>query len=131
MRCSDQECVYFVEFTVDPNQPSTPLERGMYAPRQPTDIRSPCPAINSLANRGYIHRDGRNVLAGDLRSTLNEFGIGSLLASSLTYPIFNEIQAQEQQLQVGSRYCATLLRMRSDLLPCATQSRWTQRVLHA
>lgn len=71
--------------------PSTPLERGIYAPRQPTDIRSPCPAINTLANHGYIHRDGRNVRTVDLHSALNEFGIGSLLASALTYPIFNEI----------------------------------------
>ncbi|RDW67437.1 peroxidase family protein [Aspergillus mulundensis] len=27
----------------------------------PADARSPCPMMNTLANHGYIHRDGRNI----------------------------------------------------------------------
>ena len=71
---------------------STPLKQGTYAPRQPTDVRSPCPAINALANHGYIPRDGRNVRAAELHSALPELGIGRVLASLLVYPIFTEIQ---------------------------------------
>lgn len=32
-----------------------------WCPAQATDSRSPCPAINSMANHGYISRDGRSI----------------------------------------------------------------------
>ncbi|KAL4901180.1 hypothetical protein BDW74DRAFT_86668 [Aspergillus multicolor] len=41
----------------------------------PTDARSPCPMMNTLANHGYIHRDGRNItregLADGLVQSIN------------------------------------------------------------
>ncbi|KAL8789578.1 MAG: hypothetical protein Q9195_006755 [Heterodermia aff. obscurata] len=70
--------------------PSGPLQRGDYAPVKPGDLRSPCPAVNALANHGYIPRDGRNVLASELLSGMNQYGLGSFLASMLTHPVFLE-----------------------------------------
>ncbi|KAL4928156.1 Peroxidase, family 2-domain-containing protein [Aspergillus undulatus] len=32
----------------------------------PSDARSPCPMLNTLANQGFIHRDGRNITREDL-----------------------------------------------------------------
>lgn len=36
------------------------------------DARSPCPALNALANHGYLPRDGKNVSAFDLIRALRE-----------------------------------------------------------
>mmetsp|Transcript_11026 Transcript_11026/g.19544 ORF Transcript_11026/g.19544 Transcript_11026/m.19544 type:complete len:414 (-) Transcript_11026:44-1285(-) len=36
------------------------------------DIRSPCPAINTLANHGFINRDGKGILVGDLAQALED-----------------------------------------------------------
>ena len=36
------------------------------------DIRSPCPAINTLANHGFINRDGTSILVGDLAQALED-----------------------------------------------------------
>ena len=73
-----------------PAAPSPPLKRGDYAPRKSTDLRSPCPAVNTLASHGYIPRDGRNVRASEIHAGLGGLGIASLLGSVLTYPIFIE-----------------------------------------
>ncbi|KAH0830121.1 Chloroperoxidase [Lanmaoa asiatica] len=32
-----------------------------YCPPQPSDKRSPCPALNTLANHGFLPRDGKNI----------------------------------------------------------------------
>jgi len=37
------------------------LPRHEYTRPRPKDSRSPCPALNALANHGYLPRDGRNV----------------------------------------------------------------------
>lgn len=70
--------------------PSAP-QKGTYMPRQPTDIRSPCPAIHTLANHGYIARSGRDVLASEIHSALGELGVGSMLGSFFTYPPLIEL----------------------------------------
>jgi hypothetical protein len=53
-------------------------------------LRSPCPLINSLANHGYIPRDGRNVHASELRAGMDEIGLSSVLGVMLSNPIFLE-----------------------------------------
>jgi len=47
---------------------SCPLtgEYHAWCPPQPGDSRSPCPALNTLANHGYIARDGKNLGVLDL-----------------------------------------------------------------
>jgi hypothetical protein len=70
---------------------STPLlQRGTYQAPLPTDIRSPCPIVNSLANHGYIPRDGRNVRASEMKAALDELGLASTISTLLTYGAYLE-----------------------------------------
>ncbi|KAF5357316.1 hypothetical protein D9758_005909 [Tetrapyrgos nigripes] len=56
-----------------------------YCPSQETDIRSVCPALNTMANHGYISRDGRDLSFVDIYSGLKAcYGLSSLLAFILT-----------------------------------------------
>jgi hypothetical protein len=63
--------------------------RGIYAPSGPGDKRSPCPLINSLANHGYIARDGQNIPASDLNAAMNEIGLSTALGAVFSRPIYN------------------------------------------
>lgn len=71
------------------------VAKGDYCPAGPTDIRSPCPVLNSLANHGYLPRDGRNVHVGDLTSAMNRIGLSHVLGATLSNPIFIERQASD------------------------------------
>ena len=68
------------------------LRRGTYAPSSSNDKRSPCPLVNSLANHGYIPRDGRNVHPSELNGAMNEIGLSTALGTFFAQPIFNEYQ---------------------------------------
>lgn len=46
-----------------------------------TDVRSPCPALNSLANHGLLPRDGKNI---DLTTLENGMFLGFSLAKAAT-----------------------------------------------
>lgn len=61
-----------------------PLPKGEYRAPTPTDLRSPCPVLNSLANHGYIARSGRNIQASDLRAAMSILGISLTLRQLLT-----------------------------------------------
>ena len=76
--------------STEPSTSTKPLKRGTWAPAPPNSLRSPCPAVNSLANMGYISRDGRNIRANEIFSALNEFGISHVLAGIFTYPVYVE-----------------------------------------
>lgn len=77
----------------DSKDDSATLKPGVYAPPKPTDLRSCCPAVNSLANHGYIPRDGRNVTASAFKAGMDEYGLGQALGSLLSYPpVLNERQ---------------------------------------
>lgn len=44
--------------------------------------RSPCPALNSLANAGYLPRDGKNITVGQTKNLImDKFNIGEDLAA--------------------------------------------------
>lgn len=50
------------------------------APRE-SDLRGPCPGLNTLANHGYLPRDGRNITRKQLSAAIHErFGLSPLLA---------------------------------------------------
>lgn len=51
-----------------------------YEPSRPTDSRSPCPALNVLANHGYLPRDGKNIPA-DLLQRVVQVGVFSSICS--------------------------------------------------
>ena len=74
-----------------PTSTDPSFAKGTYLPRQPTDKRSPCPAVNALANHGYISRDGRNISRSELQAALGELGISSFLSTFFTYPCFIEL----------------------------------------
>ncbi|KIW02646.1 uncharacterized protein PV09_06085 [Verruconis gallopava] len=53
--------------------------------RQAGDSRSPCPAMNTLANHGYINRDGKNISLNDLsNAAMKVYNIDILLATLFT-----------------------------------------------
>ena len=47
-------------------------EENEFRPPRKGDIRGPCPAINTLANHGFINRDGRDVKVSDLAQALQD-----------------------------------------------------------
>ncbi|KZV87158.1 Cloroperoxidase [Exidia glandulosa HHB12029] len=54
------------------------LDVGVWAPPGPNDIRSPCPGLNTLANHGYLPRDGRNIHISDIVTAMDQhLGIAS------------------------------------------------------
>jgi len=56
-----------------------------YCPRQPGDSRSPCPALNTLANHGYLPRNGRDIRIWDLVKGLTTgYGLSFFLATFLS-----------------------------------------------
>ncbi|KAF2760167.1 Cloroperoxidase [Pseudovirgaria hyperparasitica] len=62
---------------------STP-DFSKWAPPGPTDVRGPCPALNSLANHGFINHTGRNLTVADVAAA-NEavFNLSPELASTV------------------------------------------------
>jgi len=68
------------------------LPKGEYQPARPTDLRSPCPAVNALANHGYIPRDGRNVSSTDIRTAMTELGVSNAIRTTFTYAAYLEHQ---------------------------------------
>ncbi|KAL8992732.1 MAG: hypothetical protein Q9169_006884 [Polycauliona sp. 2 TL-2023] len=81
---------------------SPSLKRGDYSPVASNDLRSPCPAINALANHGYLPRDGRNVLASEILNGMNQLGLGSFLGYMFTHPIFLENKASKDSRDTSS-----------------------------
>jgi len=57
-----------------------------FCPAQDGDARSPCPALNALANHGYLPRDGKNIGAWDLVRALKKgYNLSTVLAFILAF----------------------------------------------
>ncbi|KAL6715253.1 hypothetical protein ACLMJK_007517 [Lecanora helva] len=67
---------------------SSSPKKGEYAPPSSTSVRSPCPALNTLANHGYIPRTGKSVQASELYEGLKIFGLDATIRAVFAYPIF-------------------------------------------
>ncbi|KAH6654786.1 Chloroperoxidase [Truncatella angustata] len=78
---------------------STTLTKGDYCPAGPDDIRSPCPILNSLANHGYLPRDGRNARVSDFTLAMNRLGLSHALGAALSNAIFIEREADGKPKQ--------------------------------
>lgn len=52
-----------------------------WIPAGPSDIRSPCPAINLLANHGFINRNGTDILVDDMVEQL-----ATVFPTALSFP---------------------------------------------
>ncbi|MCJ1250555.1 hypothetical protein MMC30_007783 [Trapelia coarctata] len=74
----------------NPSENTPPLQKGQYHPSLPTDIRSPCPIVNALANHGYIPRDGRNVSYDEIKAAMSQLGVASTVRATLTYGSYLE-----------------------------------------
>jgi len=60
-----------------------------FTPVREGDSRSPCPALNALANHGYLPRDGKNLAPWDIASALQMgYGLSTPLATFLSYGTF-------------------------------------------
>ncbi|KDQ51950.1 hypothetical protein JAAARDRAFT_184569 [Jaapia argillacea MUCL 33604] len=69
-------------------------ETHEYIPAQPGDSRSPCPALNTLANHGYLPRDGRSISPSQMSKALKEaYHLSSPLSTLLTYGGFFLLRA--------------------------------------
>ena len=64
------------------------LQKGQYHPAGPGDLRSPCPILNSLANHGFIARDGQDITAAELKAAIHYVGLGLDIASALVSRVF-------------------------------------------
>ncbi|KAJ6257082.1 Chloroperoxidase [Drechslerella dactyloides] len=65
------------------------IKIGEWRQAEMTDLRSPCPVVNALANHGYIPRDGRNVTSAHfLRAFQDVLGLAPDTAHGLTKPAF-------------------------------------------
>ncbi|CAG8496545.1 9575_t:CDS:2 [Ambispora gerdemannii] len=64
---------------------------GEWKPPGPNDQRSPCPALNVLANHGYIPRDGNNVTVQQIRDALDEhLGVSSWFGSLMARVVMHK-----------------------------------------
>lgn len=86
------------------------LRKGDHFPATPTDKRSPCPFINSLANHGYISRDGRDIPAHDLNAAMNVVGLSSALGTVFSYAIYNVHQDSQPVRMSGLSRLWSLIR---------------------
>lgn len=64
--------------------------KGDYVPSTNTDLRSPCPMVNCLANHGYLPRNGRHIHSQDFMAALSEVGISTGIRAAFSYPIYLE-----------------------------------------
>lgn len=87
------------------------LAKGEYRRGGPNDLRGPCPFVNSLANHGYIARDGRNIHADELYAGVKSAaGISTGLSSLFAFPIYNEVKetTPERKQSIFGRIFAVL-----------------------
>jgi len=62
-----------------------------YVKPGPGDERSPCPFINTLANHGYLHHDGKGIAKQELADSFkNVLGCSSFFANSFAGLAFNK-----------------------------------------
>ncbi|KAI9496725.1 Chloroperoxidase [Zychaea mexicana] len=79
--------------TMNPEDWKKVMEGHPYQRPAPDASRGPCPAINTLANHGFINRDGRNVTQKQLYEGVVKLGMAPLAAhfiSRLPYSMFKQ-----------------------------------------
>lgn len=95
------------------------IPRGTYASARATDLRSPCPMINCLANSGYMPRNGRNVHLDEMVMAMKETGCSALVGMFFSNAVFlehwSEGRTQPQQSLLAKVW--SVLRNPFELLP--------------
>lgn len=57
--------------------------------------------INSLANHGYLPRDGQNVLAHEMKAAMNEAGVSASLGTIFVNTVYNVHQNKDEKDRSG------------------------------
>ncbi|KAG7382686.1 hypothetical protein PHYPSEUDO_004656 [Phytophthora pseudosyringae] len=74
------------------SRPSGADVSGFPPPNAAPNHRSPCPALNSLANHGYLPRDGKALTPEMIRSAIVDvFNVDEALAGRLTRPLPSQL----------------------------------------
>jgi hypothetical protein len=60
--------------------------------RKETDVRSPCPMLNTLANHGLIARDGRNIRSDDLFDALMLMGAPPMVTVGILKMVYTQLK---------------------------------------
>lgn len=63
-----------------------------YVPSTSGDARSPCPALNTLANHGFIPHDGRNITPNQLFDAIVKIGLNPLPSHGIIGLAFSQLQ---------------------------------------
>jgi hypothetical protein len=66
----------YSDVTVEARRRDYGVEPEFYRAPGPNDSRGPCPALNTLANHGFLNRDGQNLRRADIITAIQDgFGI--------------------------------------------------------
>lgn len=60
------------------------IQKGIFHPPEPTDLRSPYLVLNALANYGYLPRDGRSIRAEEMNAVIVVVGVNYPIRGLLT-----------------------------------------------
>ncbi|KAI9496726.1 Chloroperoxidase [Zychaea mexicana] len=124
------------------------MEKHPYQRPAPDASRGPCPAINTLANHGFINRDGRNVTQKQLYEGVVKLGMAPLAAryiSSMPYSQFKQhhpsdgifsylrgyaetIDLEQLGIHNGIEHDVSLSRNDVNLAPCSSVQLVPERV---
>jgi len=81
-------CVVLLSIAFCSAYPSYALKEGLatgqWAPPGPGDVRGPCPGLNTLANHGFLPRNGQNITYSNLTAALTQvFHLSDIVAAFL------------------------------------------------
>lgn len=76
------------------------MRKGEYYAPTTSDLRSPCPIVNALANHGYIPRDGRNVRSHEMYAAMAELGVSWTVRATLTWGSCKQVNSTYASLQL-------------------------------
>lgn len=72
--------------------------------RQPTDARSPCPMLNTLANHGFIARSGRHIRSDDLFQAMMLMGAPPAVTAGFLKKIYRDYKEANPQNSFFSQF---------------------------
>ncbi|KAI7849181.1 Chloroperoxidase, partial [Circinella umbellata] len=70
------------------------IKEHPYEPPSATDLRGPCPALNTLANHGFLPRDGRNITQKQLFESVVTMGVPTFIAHFISKAPFSKFKQQ-------------------------------------
>jgi hypothetical protein len=72
--------------------------------RKETDVRSPCPMLNTLANHGFIARDGRNIKSADLFNALMLMGAPPMVSVGILGFVYSQLKEPNPESSFVSQF---------------------------